>query len=153
MAEPQTSLELSSGSYLMHWPSYFLGSVCKFSVTRAGLHSGNTFWEQYCFASKTISLLLGSCFTVLAEGCQNREILPVISYYAKNKHIDMKKDCKLCELFFTDVPYTDLHKVKRGEQTRLFTLTLSEWHFFLGKDLSNNFFCDIQDVVSIVCLY
>lgn len=106
-----------TGSHLIHWPSYFLGSFCKFSVTRARLHSGNIFWEEYSFTSKTISLFLGSCFTVLAEGCQNRAILPVISYYAKNKHIDMKKACKLCELLFTDVPYTDLHKVKRGEQT------------------------------------
>lgn len=80
-----------TGFHLMHWPSYFLGSVCKFSVTRAGLHGGNIFWEEYCFMSKTISLLLGSCFTVLAEGCQNRAILPIISYYAKTKHIDMKK--------------------------------------------------------------
>lgn len=135
-----------TGSYLVHWPGLFLGSVCKFSLTKAGMHSRQYilrgvlfYYQDHIIAS---GQLLGSCFTVLAEGCQNRAILPIVSYYVKTKPMDMKKVCELCEIFFTDVPYTDLQKVKRGEQRRLFTLALSEWYFFLGNLLSNNFVCD-----------
>lgn len=61
--------------------------------------------------------LLGSYFTVLSEECQNRAILPIIAFYAKNKPIEMKKACELCELFFPDVPHTQT-STRPGEGSR-----------------------------------
>lgn len=147
LQSPRPHWRSLAGSCLMFWPSHFLSSVCKFSVTRAGMHSrryilgGMLLYKQdHIFAS---GQLLGSCFTwaaLLAEGCQNRQYCQSF-HITPNPNLLIWKSPGNSQLFFTDVPHTDLHKVKRGEQRRLFTLTLSEWYFLLGNLLSNNFFC------------
>lgn len=139
----------------MHWPSHFLSSVYKFPVIRAVVHTRQYILRGLLFYKQdhiiVCSQLSDSCFTISSEACQNMAILPVISYYAKNEPIDMKK--ALCGLFFADVPHTQPSTgLGRGAEESVY-FDLVKMVFFIKESMSpTTSAVTIKDVVGIIHL-